>query len=291
MNTQEKFELIIEGKLSEHEIREFNKQLEENPALSEEFEKYRKTHQIAQKELYSPILSDEDDPFINSLSLEQKLEIDNDVSEFYKNPKTSHDESLKIFREKIKKIGRHNQGNGVWEIIRAYYKIAALLVSGILLSYILIRVYISSDKAESPLAMYEKYYAPLKDENLKSFRTYDFDLQKEFLAFRNADPVSDSMKIYDIAEEYDTEYKYTILNGLISLEKGNYQTARNYFQTALDKSTSGSRYIAEWYLSLTCLRDNHKDQAVELLTHLGSVDNPYRNKARKLVEKLNKTVK
>lgn len=283
MNTQEKFELFIEGLLDDEESKEFKKQLEDDPELMMEFKKYNYVNRLLQRELDTPLLNDDDDPDLKSLSLEQKLMIDDAVDEYFRNNKQVSFQGDDQFREAIGKNLKKYPERSFFSKIKSYYKIAAIFILGLICSLIIIRYVTPSYRSIDAITAYKQFYDPLNDKYFKSSGSYNMNLQRAIIAFRKADYPSAISILDEISDDYDTEYNYKILRGLILLEKGESMKARELFMTAMQKSETDSRYAARWYLGLSLLRENKTEDALPFFRELGKIRNPYRADAKKIL--------
>lgn len=287
MNTQDKLELFIERLLNENESPELLKMLEDDPELMQVFKKYVDANKLLNNKLDSPLLkNNDDDSNLNSLSLEQRMIIDDEVDEHLMKKKQDLTQDEKEFREIIRKIIRKKSGRSSLPEIPLFYKIAAVLILGLIFGLVLIRPVNFHQKSINATMAYMKYYDPVNDEYFESFDSYNMSFQRAIIAFRKTDYNTAISSLNEISEDYDTEYNYHILKGLIMLEKGESVKARELLKTAMERSKTTSRFVAQWYLGLTLLKENKTSDALPLFRELSDTRNPYRRDAKRILRKV-----
>jgi len=286
MNTQDKFDLFIEGLLSEKEIQELRRQLNDDPVLFNEFKKYVETSQLLRQELGTPLLSDNDDLLLKTLSLNQRLKIDEDVTEHLQRQKEDLYKGEKEFRKNIGKIIQKKSRRGIISKIHLFYKVAAVFMLVFISTMVLIRNINFSRKPINSLSVFQRFYDPVNDKTLRSYFSYNIILQKAIIAFRKADYAVANSNLDEISNDYDTEYKYHILKGLILLEKDDSENAKAFLKTAMENSSTESRYVAAWYLGLALLKENNINDAIPVFTDLNNESNPYRKDAKRILRKV-----
>ena len=290
MNIQDKFDLYIEGLLSKEEMQALEDQFKSDPDLFENFKEYSKVNLMLKNGLASPILDCEGDAILEQLSLHQRLSIEEDVSEYLLDTKLHAGENEKDFRELLKSLKNKSKGRRKRKSLSIDFliKIAAAIVILFLSSVLVIRNFDLSNKQLSAALAFQKYYDPVNDKSLKSFGSSDIIMRKAIIAFRKDDYASANSSLDMISKEYDTEYMYHIMKGLILLEESKLSNAKVYFTTAMNEAESSSRFIGKWYFGLTLLKENNIQEASVLFTELSKVNNPYKKRAEKILNSLNR---
>ena len=282
MTIQERFELYIEGLLNEEESQELERQLKSNTQFYDEFKQFAEANLLLIKKLSSPILACGNDMIIKELSLKERLMIDEDVDEYLSGPKQ---EGENEFKDVIGNIISDKSANKNPFIINTFLKIAALFLLVFITSAIIVKINNIRGKF-NPTEAFINYYNPVMDETLQSSGVYDMIMQRAIIDFRNADFDAVNNNLNMISKDYDTEYMYHIMKGLLLLENGESDSARQFFSTAMINAENVNRFIAKWYLGLTFLKENNYKAALPLFTELSNEDNPYRREAKRLLKKL-----
>ena len=282
MTIQERFELYIEGLLNKEESQELERQLKSNPQFYDEFKQFAEANLLLREKLSSPLIACGNDVIIKELSLKERLMIDEDVDDYLSGPKQ---EGEKEFKDVIETIIHEKPGNKNPFIINTFIKIAAVFLLVFITSAIIVKINNIRGKY-SPTVAFVNYYNPVKDETLQVSGVYDMIMQRAIIDFRKADYDAVNNNLNMISKDYDTEYMYHILKGLLLLENGKSDSARQFFSTAMIKAENDNRFIAKWYLGLTFLKENNYKAALPLFTELSKEDNPYRREAKSLLKKL-----
>ena len=277
MNTQEKFDLYMEGLLSEKEVQELKEQLLTNPELNNEFSQYREANFLLEKNLSSSLINPENDPVISSLTLDDRLIIENEVDNYLSDPLKKNEES---FRETTKKLFTTQSYSGRLTA-NPLFRVAAFLAFFVMITALLFITVIPEKKLSSD-EIFEKYYRPLDDKTLK-LNSSNQEMQLVIAYFRKSDYDSASSGLDAISHIYDTEYLYHILKGLILLEKNNPEIAGEFFITAMNKADNVNKYSAKWYYGLTCLKENDPEAALKAFSDLSKTKNPYSRNAKKII--------
>lgn len=285
MNTQDRFDLYIDGLLSKKEMQELEDQFKSNPDLFEDFKEYSKINQMLENGLSSPLLDCKGDKIIEKLSLQQRLSIEEDVSEYLSDSNHRIREKEKDFRDLLKSLKNKSKGRRMVKFLTSdtLIKIAAAIVILFLSTVLIIKNFDFFNKQLSAGLVFEKYYDPVNDKILKPFGSYDVIMRKAIIAFRKDDFESANSSLDMISKEYDTEYMYHIMKGLILLEEDKLEEAKEYFTTAMNEAESNSRFIGKWYLGLTLLKESNIQEALVLFKDLSEVKNPYKKEAKKIL--------
>jgi predicted negative regulator of RcsB-dependent stress response len=289
MNTQEKFDLYIEGLLSKKEMQELEDQFKSKPELYDDFKEFSKVNQLLKSSLSSPLLDCKDDLIIGQLSLQQRLMIEEDVSEYLSDSKLPFQKNERDFKELLNSIKNKSKESRKKKFLtlNPFIKIAAAIIIIFSTSILVVKNFNFSRKQLSAILIFKKFYDPVNDKSLKPYGTYYVIMQKAMVDFRNADFDAANSSLEMISKDYDSDYMYNIMKGLILLEEGKSKSAKEYFKTAINEAGNDSRFVAKWYLGLTLLKENNTLDALPLFTDLSQVQNPYKKDAKKIL----KTVK
>jgi len=171
--------------------------------------------------------------------------------------------------------------------LNIYIRVAAAIILGLIISILIINNKELYYKELSSIQVFQMYYDPINDKSLKPFDTYQVIMQKAIIDFRKADFAAADSGLEMISKDYDTDYMYHIIKGLILLEQGNHENAKEYFKTAMDEADNNNRFVAKWYLGLTLLKEKNISDALALFKDLSQVQNQYKRKAKRIL----KTVK
>jgi hypothetical protein len=286
MNTLDKFELYIEGSLSNKEVQDLEDEFRNNPELFEDFKEYNKVNHLLKRRLSSPLIDCKDDSILNQLSLNERLSIEEDVFNYRENPEPDLQENELHFRKLLSsiKIASKNRQNKRNLLLNIYIKIAAVIILGFLISTLIINNNELYNNQLISIQLFQKYYDPMHDKSLKPFDTYQVIMQKAIIDFRNADFAAADSNLEMISKDYDTEYMYHIIKGLILLEEGKPENAKGYFKTAMSEAVNDNRFVAKWYLGLTYLKENNSSDALPLFKDLSQVQNRYKREAKRILK-------
>ena len=81
------------------------------------------------------------------------------------------------------------------------------------------------------------------------------------------------------------EYELSILfQGLINMERSDFQSARSSFSQILDGPNPKKKYSAEYYTALSYLSEGKSEEAKTLLVKLSESRNPYRKKSMSILK-------
>ena len=309
MNIPNRFDLYFENKLSESEKIKFEKELQEQSELAELYNEYFQINSLLQKELYSPVISDEDDPILKELSTAQRLEIDNDVIRFHTkdtlNPVTenfySDGEEISFYKEDIERQVLSNtadregeflkilnkterfKGHGKVRKFRPYIGIAAAILFAFFAGKIIHEYGFTVTKTISPQQAFITYYQPRTDNELKSLDFTDQSLKSVFLDFKRSYVNSSeifSNQMYLSDDDYELSLIYL---GIIFIERNDFPEARKCFTRVLSMENPKKSSTANFYLALSFLSEGSFLKAKPILEELSKTNNYYRRTASSIL--------
>jgi len=167
-----------------------------------------------------------------------------------------------------------------------YIGIAATVVLFFFAGKIIFSFNFSGNKKLSPQEIYANYYKPTKDKEIKSLIFADSRLENVIIDFRRSN-ISSSGIFSNQLEVSDDDYELSLLYlGLINLERNDFPEARRCFTRMLSIKNSKKSYIANFYISLSYLNEGNSSEAKPLLDKLAETRNPYRKKAKAILQSL-----
>ncbi len=305
MNIQNKFDLYFEDKLSDSEKLNFEKELLEQPELREYYKAHFLINRILKNELYSPVLNWDNDENLKELSISQRIDIEKDFARFSVEELSLPDE---IFIGHTTEISSESSESGTELLaqnaknnerkfrnilkkseksktkgLRNDYSLYIWIAAAVILAFIsgaFITVYSYHNKTNlSPQEVYAQYYQPGLDEELKlsdyngnRLKSVLFDLKRSGINSTEVNSKQDEVP--------QDEYELSILfQGLINMERSDFQSARNSFSQILNVPNPKKKYSAEYYMALSFLCEGNIEEAKTFLQKLSESRNPYRKKS------------
>lgn len=303
MNTPNKFDLYIENQLSESEKKDFERELKQQPDLADSFLKYSHINKVLKNELFSPILSYDDDPILKDLSISQRIEIEEDFNRFHEKGKIIDQEhqAYSDFRTKNDDIGVGSRETEFIEILKntKYRESKSFLrnpwpyigiAAAILVAFFSIKLIFESNSSLinklSPQEVYALYYNPKADNELKKFKINGQRLDQAIIDYKRNRQTSDPLFL-NKQQVYNDDYALSLFFlGIINMERNNFEEARQCFSRILKFEDPVKAYSVNYYLALSCLNAGNIDDSYSLLLNLAENKNPYRKKARAILRSL-----
>lgn len=307
MNIPSIFELYSENKLSPAEKILFEKDISERPELRRLYSEYQRIIQTAGEELYSPLLSGDEDPVIRNLSFSQRLRIEEDImiyrirsygldpsAQLYENSLLP--ESLKIIKAKNLKreAGILKTLDKIFNKIPVYRFTTYIRYTGIAAVIALAVLAIKSGWNKNyfrsnfltPSIAYSKFYNPLQDKELGKVDFIDPRLRSLFPdLFRSELPGKDVFENELKVSRNDYELSLLYL-GVIHMERGESGIARKHFVKALENPNPAKPFSLKYYCAMSYLYEEDVKSAIPFLEDLSKSNNPYRGTARYLLRSL-----
>jgi hypothetical protein len=254
MNIPENFDLYYENRLPEGEKTKFEKELVEQPGLAESYNAYFQINRILKEELYSPILSHDDDLILKDLTILQRLEIEDDFYRFSTSePLHKTVEELKIHENRflnLLKKNHENKTSGKTKILLPFIGIAAALVLSFFAGKIIFGLNFAGLRQITSQEAYYIYYNPQSDKELSSLNFVDSRSGSAFPDYKRSTGSEVSL-FSDHVQVSDPDYELSLLFlGLINMEKKDFPGARKCFEKGLSLVNPGMKNSMNYYLSL-----------------------------------------
>lgn len=312
MNIPDKFDLYFENKLSNSEKMKFERDLLEQPELAESYGAYFQINRIMENELYSPVLSYDNDPILKELSDSQRLAIEEDFIRFNtkesaylsdnslisdeenhsdrndSKPLQTDNRIVDINKDELKFLQLLNKAAeikspGKFKIIRPYFSIAAAVVLSLFAGKLIFGPKLTGNNKISPQQAYTLYYNPRIDKELKSLSFDDQRLRSVFLDLKRTN-LSSAAIFSNQMQVSDEDYELSLLFlGLINMERNDFSEARKCFTRILSFENPIKNNTVSYYLSLTYLSESNFAEAKSLLVKLSESKNPYSKKAKAIL--------
>jgi hypothetical protein len=312
MNIPENFDLYYENRLPEGEKTKFEKELVEQPGLAESYNAYFQINRILKEELYSPILSHDDDLILKDLTILQRLEIEDDFYRFSTSEPlalesldsnfnsdsvtfqgtaktiTSHKtvEELKIHENRflnLLKKNHENKTSGKTKILLPFIGIAAALVLSFFAGKIIFGLNFAGLRQITSQEAYYIYYNPQSDKELSSLNFVDSRSGSAFPDYKRSTGSEVSLFSDHVQVSYP-DYELSLLFlVLINMEKKDFPGARKCFEKGLSLVNPGMKNSMNYYLSLAYLSEGNFSLAEPILLKLSQNKNPYQKKSKAIL--------
>lgn len=310
MNIQNKFDLYFEDKLSDSEKLDFEKEILEQPELREYYKAHFLINRFLKNELYSPVLNWDNDETLKELSISQRIDIEKDFARFSAEELSLPDE---IFTGHTKEISSESSDSGIGLLAQdaknnelkfrkilkqseksktkslrndysVYIWIAAVVILAFISGAFFTEYTYLNRKKLSPQEAYAQFYQPGLDEELKLSEYNGNRLKSVLFDLKRSGGNSTEVNTKQDKVPQD-EYELSILfQGLINMERSDFQSARSSFSQILDGPNPKKKYSAEYYTALSYLSEGKSEEAKTLLVKLSESRNPYRKKSMSILK-------
>lgn len=297
MNISNKIDRFLYNNLTESEKSEFEKELLENPELSNSYKTYSKANSLFENSLKSPVFEDAEDPLLKDLTTEQKLDIENDFIKYHIFPNNENDPAdsnannaksedelkfLSLLDQSADEVKKENSS----KILKVIFGIAATLALTIVAGKYILEIPILQTAKISPQKAFLTYYNPSNDSELNAFSINNHkeknissqlnrSLGNEYSYYTNKGVISQ--------EEYDFSLLY---RGILNIERKNIPEAKKCFSYLLESKTFEKRYVCLFYYSMALLSEGNSRDAKPYLTELSEGNTSYSKQSKKLLKRL-----
>jgi tetratricopeptide (TPR) repeat protein len=264
METSEKIELYLEGKLDPIAKAALETEIAQNPALSEEVEIYRDIIRGVQ-------LGGENDFMHKIHAWEKELSAKDIIEEKHLVPSNSTEAA------NVKPLHTQTKSNENW------MKIA---VAACLLAVLSVGIWQFTQPDSNPKDLFEKYNSPYSTEGITD-RAGNDDFVKATRFFEKKE-YAEAVKLYDgILDTHPDSVIVNLYAGIANVSLGKAKEATEQLEKVIASNNPNYKEAAEWYLAILPLQAGDKNAAIARLEAIRNTSgHEYREKAKELLKEL-----
>ncbi len=263
----------LDGEMQDEERRQFEKEIEKDPALAGLLDEIANLQNLAARALQM-----EGDPEI-SLSEDIRREIREMVQEFHKGKQAGDNQQV----EEAATAYFKQQASKSHGLQRAWYAIAAVIIAGAIFSIILLQPFTRADPSEI-FAEYAGNYT--RTEDILEITRADDDFMFALEVFESGDYERSSVLFQMLADsavagDYALLYLGHSYMGLSRTDR-----AITVYLQLVETANGDLLEDTRWYLSLCYLKKEMIEEANTLLEEISISDSPYRSESRKILRSI-----
>ncbi|MBN1597937.1 MAG: hypothetical protein JW894_06555 [Bacteroidales bacterium] len=242
-----------------------------------------KTIQTIEEYLDGSLNSKKSNAFREKMSankqLKDEVELHRSVNEAIK------DDALYEFRQNVKKVITKNSKRANKQIlfIKTYikYPVAAgiVVILGLSIWKLTTRI--------TPSEVFNEFYKPYQtDISTRSVNQSANSVQLSYILYQEKDYEASSEILKNYLSQNYNDITAHFYYGMNALELKNYKLATTELLLVANDRSTPFKIHAQWYLAMTYLKMNKRNDAENILEKLTESDNIYTNAAKKVIRKL-----
>ena len=279
MDHEKKIIRYLDGEMPEEELRLFEKEMAMDPDLSQQVAEFRRLQDLARKTPEA-----EEDP---ETELDDKIrgEIRTTVREFKEGEHPDQEITgnfVNELQEAASAYFRKSSGK-LRRIQIMWYSLAAVVITGGLLSVILLRPFTKMNPAE----IYSEYFETYgKTAGVTELTRSDDDFLFAVEVYESGDYERSAVLFQMLADSALTRDYALLYLGHSRMSLNQTEKAILSFEILLQTGNPELMHDARWYLSLCYLKMNLPEKAIKILEQIEFSDSPYKTDAKRILRSI-----